>query len=203
MLRPRPDSCFPPGFHEVRALWVDSFNPGLRSPAQIDELIERARRGNLNTIIAQIRRNAQGLYAKSPEGWVENYVPPPGFDPLQYLIDKAHPEGIEVHAWVNIGPVYTGHPNIAMAAWPCRVPCDPNHLFNRHGYRAPEPDYWLTRTHPSFTDGTITPFLGERMSSGLWFMDLGHPDAADYTIRVLVELLRDYDVDGIHLDYNR
>ena len=188
---------------EVRAIWVDSFNPGLRSPAQIDALVARARAGNLNTIVAQVRRNAQGLYAASPEGWVENYVPPPGFDPLQDLLDKAHAVGIEVHAWVNIGPVYTGHPLIATAAWPCRVPCDPNHVFNQRGWGKPADEYWLTRTHPSFTAGTLAPFLGERISGGTWFMDLGHPAAAEHVTSVLVRLLQDYDVDGIHLDYIR
>lgn len=188
---------------EVRALWVDSFNPGLRSPAEIDALVARAKSGNLNTIIAQVRRNAQSLYAISFEGWIENYVPPAGFDPLQYLIDKAHAEGIEVHAWANIGPVYTGHPNIPTAAWPCKVPCDPNHVFNQHGRGAPEAEYWLTRTHPNWTAGTLSPFLGERIAGGTWFMDLGHPAAAEHTIDVLTHLLRTYDVDGIHLDYIR
>lgn len=188
---------------EVRALWVDSFNPGLRSPADIDQLVARAKSGNLNAIVAQVRRNAQSLYAISFEGWVENYVPPAGFDPLQYLIEAAHAEGIEVHAWANIGPVYTGHPNIPTAAWPCKVPCDPNHVFNRHGRGAPEAEYWLTRTHPNWTAGTLAPFLGERIAGGTWFMDLGHPAAAQHTIDVLTHLLRNYDVDGIHLDYIR
>jgi uncharacterized lipoprotein YddW (UPF0748 family) len=191
---------------EVRAMWVDSFNLGLRTPGDIDALIDRARWGNFNTIVAQVRRNAQTLFPGALEGLFENYVPPAGFDPLQDLITKAHAEGIEVHAWANIGPVYTGHPLIATAAWPCKVPCDLNHLFNRHGWSnppRPAEEYWLTRTHPSFTAGTIAPFLGERMSTGLWFMDLGHPAAADYTIEVLVDMLRNYDIDGIHLDYIR
>jgi len=188
---------------EVRALWVDSFNPGLRHPSEIDELIARVKRGNLNTIVAQVRRNAQSLYANSLEGWIENYVPPDGFDPLQDLIDKAHLEGIEVHAWVNIGPVYSGHPLIPTASWPCSVPCDPHHAFNRHGWGQMDEDYWLTRTHPLFQAGTHPDFPGERLSSGLWWLDLGHPAAAQYTVEVLMHLLRSYEVDGLHLDFIR
>lgn len=197
----------PPSAHssdgrEVRALWVDSFNPGLRSPAEIDDLVARAKQGNLNTIVAQVRRNAQGLYALSPEGWVENYVPPAGFDPLQDLIDKAHAEGIEVHAWANIGAIFSGNPSVATASFPCKVPCNPEHIFNRHGWGSPEEENWLTRAHPSFLAGTIG-FGGQRISGGLWFLDLGHPAAAEHTIDVLIDLLRNYDVDGIHLDYIR
>lgn len=186
---------------EVRALWVDSFNPGLRSPAEIDALIERARQGNLNTIIAQVRRNAQSLYGLSLEGWVENYVPPAGFDPLQDLIAKAHAHGIEVHAWANIGAVFSGNPNVPTASFPCRVPCDPNHLFNQHGYGVPEHENWLTRAHPTYLTGTT--FSGQRTSAGVWFLDLGHPAAAQHTLDVLLHLLRNYDIDGLHLDYIR
>lgn len=187
---------------EVRALWVDSFNPGLRSPAEIDALVARAKSGNLNTIIAQMRRNAQSLYAISFEGWIENYAPPAGFDPLQYLIEKAHAEGIEVHAWANIGAVFTGNPNVATSSFPCKRPCDPNHLFNQHGYGAPDAENWLTRVHPGYNQGGAT-FSGYRQSNGVWFLDLGHPGAAEHTIDVLTHLLRNYDVDGIHLDYIR
>ncbi|HEY0594107.1 MAG TPA: family 10 glycosylhydrolase [Thermoanaerobaculia bacterium] len=205
------ESLFADEAPEVRALWVDSFNPGLRSPEQIDTLVARAKSGNLNTIIAQVRRNAQSLYAISLEGWIENYdaVRPENFDPLQYLLNAAHAEGIEVHAWVNIGPTYSGNPTVKTTSWPCKVPCDANHIFNKHGWRPsgdpiPVEDYWMTKTHPSFTGGTIAPFLGERFSVGTaWFLDLGHPDAAEYTIEVLTHLLRTYDVDGIHLDYIR
>ncbi len=186
---------------EVRALWVDSFNPGLRGPAEIDALIARAKSGNLNTIIAQVRRNAQSLYAISYEGWVENYTPPAGFDPLQYLIEKAHAEGIEVHAWANIGAIFSGNPNVPTASFPCKVPCDPGHLFNQHGWGSATDQNWLTRAHPSYLAGTT--FSGYRQSNGVWFLDLGHPDAAEHTIDVLTHLLRNYAVDGIHLDYIR
>lgn len=186
-------------------MWVVSFEAGLRSPAEVDALIERATAANINTIVAQVRRNAQGLYAKSPEGWLENYVPPTNdFDPLQDLIDKAHAARIEVHAWVNVGAIFSGNPLVGTASFPCRVPCNPNHIFNRHGHLASDEETWLTRTHPTITVGTSTQFPGLRTSpEGLWFQDLGHPAAADYTIGVLTELLRDYDVDGIHLDYIR
>lgn len=189
---------------EVRALWVDSIRDDLRSPAGIDALIQNAKSGNFNTIIAQVRRNAQSLYANHhpAEGWLENYVPPAGFDPLQYLIDKAHPEGIEVHAWVNIGATFSGHPTIKTSSFPCAVPCDPNHIFRHHGWGSSDAESWITRAHPSFLSGTT--FFGQRQSpSGVWFLDLGHPDAAAHTIDVLTHLLRNYDVDGIHLDYIR
>src|SRR5262249_18359576 len=49
-------------------------------------------------------------------------------------------------------------------------------------------------------DGTAqVSFQGTRIASDFW-VDLGHPDAAAYTVDVLTHLVRRYDVDGLHLD---
>jgi uncharacterized lipoprotein YddW (UPF0748 family) len=34
-------------------------------------------------------------------------------------------------------------------------------------------------------------------------VDPGHPDAADWTFRVYLDVARHYDVDGIHFDFVR
>ena len=46
---------------ELRAVWVDAFHEGIRSPAEADELVAAARRANLNTLIVQIRRRGDAL----------------------------------------------------------------------------------------------------------------------------------------------
>ena len=38
---------------EVRALWVDAYHEGIKSPQQIDELVETAQAGNLNALVVQ------------------------------------------------------------------------------------------------------------------------------------------------------
>ena len=35
------------------------------------------------------------------------------------------------------------------------------------------------------------------------YLDPGHPDVIDYTTEVYLNVVRNYDVDGIHLDYSR
>ena len=46
---------------ELRALWVDAFHEGIRSPKEADELVAAARRANLNTLIVQVRRRGDAL----------------------------------------------------------------------------------------------------------------------------------------------
>ncbi|MCC6179469.1 MAG: family 10 glycosylhydrolase [Chloroflexi bacterium] len=169
---------------EVRALWVDSYRDGFKTPQQADRLLADARRANINTLLVQVRRRGEALYDKRIEPRTDDPDLATGFDPLAYLIEHAHNDSprIEVHAWVN-----------TMSIWgsPDRAPADPNHVFNQHGINATGRDDWLTRRED-----------GETYSVG-YFLDAGHPDAAKYTVDVLLDLVRQYDVDGVHLDYIR
>lgn len=193
---------------EVRAFWVDAFNAGMKTHADVDQLISRALAANANTLIAQVRRRGDSYYFDSLEPFVEDPAVEAGFDPLGYLIERAHANGLEVHAWVAANAVYSGNPAVATATWPCKVPCSPSHVFNQHGYFAPGDENWLTRTHPNFTAGTVAVISGGvtivpagwRISDGNWWVDPGHPGAAEHIVQVLRHLVERYDVDGLHLD---
>ncbi len=80
---------------ETRAVWVSSGD--FLTAEKADLLVERCRQARLNTLVASILvRNS--LAARSdlmPTG--KNVAP--GFDPLGYLIERAHAAGIEVHPW--------------------------------------------------------------------------------------------------------
>ena len=164
---------------EVRALWVDAFHDGAKSPTQVAKLIADAKRANINTLLVQVRRRGDLLYPGGPEPTVADLAP--GFDALRALLDGAHSASprIEVHAWL---PVYT--------IWSSKTPpSDPRHLLHRHGPTATGQDNWLMWRE----DGE--QFTGE----GYW-LDPGHPDVQSYFVDLVADLLRRYDVDGVHLD---
>jgi len=193
---------------EVRAFWADAFASGFKTRAQIDQLVEHVRQANANTIVAQVRRRGDSYYLNSSEPFAEDTAVEPGLDPLAYLLDRAHAVGIEVHAWLAVNAIYSGHPYIATGTWPCKVPCSPDHVFNRHGFFTGGDDNWLTKTHPSYTAGTsryvsggveLIPY-GWRLTDGNWWVDPGNPDAAEYTVNVVQHLVRNYEIDGLHLD---
>lgn len=181
---------------EYRAYWVDTFNTPLGTREEIDRVVQSCLDSNCNALFAQVRRRGDSWYLDSLEPWTEA-IPQSGIDPLRYLIDQAHGRGIEVHAFVIVGSIYNAHPTIT------GVPKDPRHVFNQHFWDgAANALYtgerqWSTRALPHNLQGTT--FDGHRFS-GEWYIDLGHPDAAAYTVDVLTHLVRQYEVDGIHLD---
>ncbi len=73
--------------------------------------------------------------------------------------------------------------------------------FNTHGFTpagpVPVADNWLTRSR--LPDGGYISAGGYRFGSDYW-LDFGHPEAATYTVNLLVDLVRNYEIDGLHLD---
>lgn len=162
---PTPPPLGPP---EYRALWVDAFHDGIKSPAQVAKLVADARRGNLNTLLIQVRKTGDAYFNRSDEPRAKDITAPPrNFDPLAYVIQLAHASvpRIEVHAWVNT--FFTG------AA---------SRVYAQHG------DEWGNRTVDGQTAG---------------YLDPGVPEVQLYLHRVFMDLARNYDVDGIHLDFVR
>jgi uncharacterized lipoprotein YddW (UPF0748 family) len=186
---------------QYRAFWVDTFNTTLNNHNDIVAVVNNAKAAKANAIVAQVRRRGDSWYLNSLEPPPDLVVPiAAGFDPLQDLIIEAHANGIEVHAFVIVGAVWNRTPG-AMSG----LPKSPNHVFNLHGGYDPVtgqivqgPNNWLTRTLLPDA-GTNISFQGHRFSSDFW-LDLGHPDAAAYTVEVLLHLVRNYDIDGLHLD---
>jgi uncharacterized lipoprotein YddW (UPF0748 family) len=183
---------------EVRGFWVDTFNTALNNHADVALVVDRALAANANTIFAQVRRRGDSWYLNSLEPLADRTPIQPGFDPLHDLIVEAHGRGLEVHAFVIANAIWNRAPNLF-------PPVDPNHVFNRHGGYdpatntiTPGPDNWLTRT--LIPDGTAGITLqGHRFVSD-FYIDPGHPDAARHTVEVLTHLVRNYEIDGLHLD---
>lgn len=72
-----------------------------------DKLIEDVKGLGYNTLFFQVRSAADAFYKSEIYPWsryltgVEGLAPDDGFDPLDYIINAAHENGIAVHAWVN------------------------------------------------------------------------------------------------------
>ena len=167
---------------ELRAVWVDAFHEGIRSPREADELVAAARRAHLNTLIVQVRRRGDALYTKGVEPPLADPAYDPSFDALAYIVEAGHRAGLEVHAWINAMPVWRDE----------APPADARHVFNRHGPSAPDDQNWLTSSP-----------TGDRKFPVGYFLDPGHPGAAAYLADIYLNIVRNYAVDGIHFDYVR
>ncbi len=160
---------------EFRGFWVDGFNEGFHTPEEADALLRRVRAANMNAIIVQMRKRGDAHYFSPFEPFATNQQP--GFDALAYLIEKAHQmqPPIEVHVWVNCHPIWPG------SGWPT----DPKHILNR------------------FPEIQTENVQGERVTEVGYGMDWGHPLANAFFTRVALDIIRRYDIDGLHFDYIR
>ena len=164
---------------ELRAYWVDAFGAGLFNEAEIDKLIADVKAANMNAIVAQVGRRGDCFCNKAAMPRTQAGIAPLPFDPLQSLIDKAHAQGIEVHAWI-----------ITTAIWNSAIaPTDPAHVFNQHGPSKSGADNWLMLRSD-----------GANRAGSDYLLDPGHPAAADYIVKMYTSVVENYDVDGINFD---
>ena len=167
---------------EFRAFWVDAFHDGFKTEDQVDQLIEDVEAANANAVIVQVRRRGDAYFNKALEPRTQDPSLQEGYDVLEDLIDKAHAKGIEVHAWLATLPIWNS----------ITPPTSPDHVFNTNGPSAEGEDFWL-----------MTNSTGAMRSGADYVLDPGHPDALDYTVDQYVNVVKQYDVDGIHLDLAR
>jgi uncharacterized lipoprotein YddW (UPF0748 family) len=170
---------------QLRALWVDAFNSGIKSPEQVAQLVADARRGGFNALVVQVRRRGDAYYQSAIEPRSQDHtLAPAPYDPLRTLLDAAHAQGIEVHAWLA-----------TLSIWKQSLgePAAPEHVYWRHGPGVAGTDNW-----------TMLGVSGETSSGGDTWIDPGHPAAVGYTTGVVRDLLLRYaDLDGLHLDLVR
>jgi uncharacterized lipoprotein YddW (UPF0748 family) len=155
------------GTPQYRALWVDAFHDGIKSPAQVQKLVADAHRANINALIIQVRKAGDAYFNRSDEPRATDIIGPPAFDPLAYVIRLAHAAipRIEVHAWLNT--FFAG---------------ESSQVYIQHG------DMWGNRAD----DGS---------SSG--YLDPGVPEVQLYTHKVFMDVAKNYDIDGLHMDFVR
>src|SRR5687767_14116446 len=167
---------------QFRAYWVDAFGDELWTPAKIDKLVQESKAANMNALVVQVGRRGDCFCNNASMPRTHANIAPRPYDPLQYLIDKAHPAGLEVHAWIITTAIWTQSTAIPR-------PPDPTHVFNTHGPSKTGYDNWI-----------MTRDDGANRIGNDYYLDPGHPAAADYIAEMYLSVIRNYDVDGVNFD---
>lgn len=196
---PSPTPTMPPaGSVELRGLWISRFDwTSATQPAQpskIDEMVDNAAYAGFNAIFFQVRGVADAFYTPGIEPWsqrmtggVLGQAPDPHWDPLQRLIERAHGYGMEVHAYINVYPL-----------WDCSTTppqTTPQHLYHKvaqfHGYVNGDMAgvQW-------YNNSGAYCFSYIRTSPASIFVD-------DHLVAVGRDLVTRYNIDGLHLDHIR
>ncbi len=181
-----PADTPPPAPREFRGAWVATVanidwpsRPGLPAEQQRGEalnLLDRARNLGLNALILQVRPAGDAIYPSTLEPWTESLSGEQGRPP--WLAGEAPWDPLAF--WVE----QAHSRGLELHAW-------------LNPYRA---------RHSSAKSPLVAPHLGvrqpalvKRYGDQLW-MDPGEPAAAAHTLAVVADLLRRYDVDGVHID---
>jgi uncharacterized lipoprotein YddW (UPF0748 family) len=182
---------------DVRALWVTRAT--LNSPAAVARMVSAARGGGFNTLLVQVRGRGDAYYRSSLEPRASELAARADFDPLGATITHARAAGLQVHAWVAV--------NLVSSA--ATLPSSREHLVYKH------PDWLMVPRAMAVelrgVDARSPEYLGRlaRWSrqhaddvEGLYMSPL-HPAAAAHVAAVVRELVTEYPLDGVHLDYVR
>jgi uncharacterized lipoprotein YddW (UPF0748 family) len=170
----------PPAPREFRGVWVATVAnidwpsaPGLPAAQQRAEaiaMLDRARALNLNAIILQVRPAADALYPSSFEPWTEYLTGRQGGDP-----------GYDpLKFWVE----EAHRRGLQLHAW-----------FNPYRARHNQAKSGFAPTHIAKTHPASVKTYGD-----YWWMDPGDAFASQRTVEVVSDVVRRYDVDGVHID---
>ena len=170
----------------MRGLWVTTVvnldwpsRAGLSNAqmmAEADAILDRAAAVGINAIFLQVRPAGDAIYRSAIFPWskyltgTQGQAPANGWSPLRHWIDGAHSRGMELHAWIN----------------PYRVTHATSNITDVNRLSAGNP-------------ARINPSLARAHGRAL-YLDPGLPGARRLIIDGVVELITNYNVDGIHFD---
>jgi uncharacterized lipoprotein YddW (UPF0748 family) len=162
---------------EFRGAWIQIINGQFQGMErtqmqqnlthQLDEL----QACGVNTIIFQVRGEADALYASPYEPWSrfltgqQGKAPAPYWDPLAWMVEQCHRRGMELHAWIN----------------PFRAKTKGTTALAATHYAAQHPERCFAYDN-------------------LLIMDPGMPENRSYICHIAADIVRRYDVDGLHID---
>ena len=174
---------------EARALWVTRWD--YTTITDVQGLVDRAASAGFNTLLFQVRGNADAFYTPGLEPWAGRLSggtlgKDPGWDPLAVAIEAAHDHGMALHAWINVYPVWIGQ---------TAPPTDttPVHLF------------WTLSYSHTWDDWRVVDHEGVTMTlrKGYVWATPALTDVVDRVVSVTRDVVTRYEVDGVHLDLVR
>ena len=165
-------------FSDYRALWVTRWDYWYTNPSTVHAIVDNAASMGITDLMFQVRGRADAFYESAVEPRAEGLSN--NWDPLQTAIDRAASHGMNLHAWINTMPLWYGET-------PPQAGTQPPHPF----YHSPSYRVHDLNGSPQPLNSTYVvanPILPE------W-----HNHVAD----VVTDIVNNYEVDGVHLDYTR
>ena len=172
----------PPLPREFRAVWVSTVAnidwpsrrdlSSERQKQEILQILDQAAQMRMNAIVLQVRPAADAIYPSALEPWSEFLTGEQGRAP--------NPAYDPLQFWIE----QAHERGMELHAW-----------FNPFRARTASPKATQARNHISRAAAQVVRNYGDQQ-----WMDPGEPLARQHTLNVIADVLRRYDVDGVHID---
>lgn len=141
---------------------------------ELIKILDKAVEMNMNAVFLQVSPEGDAFYQSEIVPWSRyltgTFGKDPGFDPLAFAIEEAHKRNLEIHAWFNPYRVSMYTDNATKESLNVE-----KSVYKEH------PD-WIRTAHSRLV------------------VDPGIPEAREWVKRRVMEVVENYDVDGIHFD---
>lgn len=171
---------------ESRAVWLTTLSgldwprtkatdeaSRLKQQQELCAMLDSLKKIRINTILLQTRVRGTVIYPSDIEPWDGCMSGTPGKDP------GYDPLAFAIEACHKRG--------MELHAWIVTIPCFKTAAAKNVGSKS------VLKKHPSLC----------KKYNDTWYLDPGMPGTADYLSSLCAEIVRRYDVDGIHFDYIR
>ena len=190
-----------PILEEFRGLWITRFDwtrfGYTVTTSDLDTIVNHAASAHFNALLFQVRGTADAYYSSTLEPWAARLTGSttktlgvdPGFEPLAYLITRAHQSGLQVHAYINIFPT-----------WLCGLGAPPTGTTPLH-------PFWTLSYSTTWSAWRVHDQSGSPQSIATCADYVWATPALSVTrnhiAAVAADIVDRYDVDGLHLDLIR
>ena len=175
-----------PEFEEMRGIWIPFMSLDMKGTDyseqafknKFDDMVTKSKSYGINTLIVHVRPYGDSMYPSEIFPWSHLLTGTqgnnPGFDPLAYMVEKTHSEGMQFHAWVNPLRIQSKDTPSILA---------PNNLYNQ----------WRNDNDSSNDDFVID------FNNGKYY-NPAYPQVQAKIIAGIREIVKNYQVDAIQFD---
>lgn len=183
----------PLNYDKMKAMWISQFDFNnvyfdgrkQRSESQFKDLVEKAYDNlvslGFNTVIVQVRPNTDCFYPSAYYPYshyvLGSYGKNATYDPIKIMVELAHEKGLSFHAWIN--------PMRGMSAADLAKVDDVYPVAS-----------WTAISNMKRCAG----YLYSRQEDGLYYLNIAYEEVRKLIIDAAAEIIRNYDVDGLHMD---
>lgn len=146
----------------------------LTTKEKIDRLVASLKEISPQNVYLQVRGRGYAYYNSTIEP--KSPTIESDFDPLEYFLEKTDTLDFKTHLWINTYLLWTSP----------KDPADKNHLYFKH---------------PEWFEITLKPPKNKKVRN--IYLSPHVPAVRNYLLSIIDELINNYNIDGIHLDYIR